>query len=168
MAISRNLIELMDGWITLHSEGLEKGTTVKVALPVVEILAQEPTELEVIPEALDTDSEIAQKQDSVISSLSDSTVSDVKAVETVSVNGVEAKISASVDELNIGSTTVGESEDISSGSVSGKTLEQPQRKVDDEAPINRNLEEALSLSGDGVRSGEPQIDERPNSVPNAV
>ncbi|MEM9215114.1 MAG: ATP-binding protein [Cyanobacteria bacterium P01_F01_bin.150] len=46
LAISRNLIELMDGWITLYSEGLEKGTTVKVALPVIQILELEPTKVE--------------------------------------------------------------------------------------------------------------------------
>ena len=42
LAISRNLIELMHGWITLYSEGLEKGTTVKVALPIVSMI-QTPT-----------------------------------------------------------------------------------------------------------------------------
>jgi signal transduction histidine kinase len=36
LAISRNLIELMSGKITLHSEGIGQGTTVTIALPLVE------------------------------------------------------------------------------------------------------------------------------------
>jgi signal transduction histidine kinase len=36
LAISRNLVEMMGGHITLHSEGLGHGTTVKIAIPVVE------------------------------------------------------------------------------------------------------------------------------------
>jgi signal transduction histidine kinase len=39
LAISRNLIELMGGRIGLHSEGMEQGTTVKIALPIVEAIA---------------------------------------------------------------------------------------------------------------------------------
>ena len=140
LAISRNLIELMDGWITLYSEGLEKGTTVKVALPVVQVLAQESAELEEAGEA----------------------------GETANVKTIEAAISTSGDELNMGSTHVGDLEDGSSGSVSEKRFTQPNEQVDKEEPINRNLEEALSVSGEGVSSGEPQIDERSNSVPNAV
>lgn len=40
LAISRNLIELMGGTITLHSEGLDLGTTVEIALPLVESVAE--------------------------------------------------------------------------------------------------------------------------------
>ena len=36
LAISRNLVEMMGGHITLHSEGLGHGTTVKIAIPVLE------------------------------------------------------------------------------------------------------------------------------------
>jgi signal transduction histidine kinase len=36
LAISRNLIELMGGQITLYSAGMDQGTTVKIALPIVE------------------------------------------------------------------------------------------------------------------------------------
>jgi signal transduction histidine kinase len=36
LAISRNLVEMMGGHITLHSEGIGHGTTVKIALPVLE------------------------------------------------------------------------------------------------------------------------------------
>ncbi len=36
LAISRNLVEMMGGQITLHSEGLGHGTTVKIAIPVLE------------------------------------------------------------------------------------------------------------------------------------
>ncbi|MBD3883489.1 two-component sensor histidine kinase [Phormidium tenue FACHB-886] len=36
LAISRNLIELMGGRISLHSEGIGHGTTVKIALPIIE------------------------------------------------------------------------------------------------------------------------------------
>jgi len=36
LAISRNLVEMMGGHITLHSEGLGHGTTVKIAIPVIE------------------------------------------------------------------------------------------------------------------------------------
>ncbi|MGK7890766.1 MAG: ATP-binding protein [Leptolyngbyaceae cyanobacterium] len=39
LAISRNLIERMGGRIGIHSEGLGTGTTVKVALPIVKVLA---------------------------------------------------------------------------------------------------------------------------------
>ena len=53
LAISRNLIELMDGWITLYSEGLEKGTTVKLALPIVQILEPEPPAPNPSTESLD-------------------------------------------------------------------------------------------------------------------
>ncbi|NER00003.1 MAG: sensor histidine kinase [Cyanothece sp. SIO2G6] len=38
LAISRNLIELMGGRIGIYSEGLGTGTTVKIALPIVEVL----------------------------------------------------------------------------------------------------------------------------------
>ncbi|MEA5564510.1 ATP-binding protein [Anabaena sp. UHCC 0399] len=37
LAISRNLIELMGGTITLESAGLNKGTSVKITLPLIEI-----------------------------------------------------------------------------------------------------------------------------------
>jgi signal transduction histidine kinase len=36
LAISRNLVEMMGGHITLHSKGLGQGTTVKIALPVID------------------------------------------------------------------------------------------------------------------------------------
>jgi signal transduction histidine kinase len=36
LAISRNLVELMGGTIALFSEGLDQGTTVEIALPLVE------------------------------------------------------------------------------------------------------------------------------------
>ncbi|MDX2214450.1 MAG: ATP-binding protein [Oculatellaceae cyanobacterium bins.114] len=36
LAISRNLVEMMGGSITLQSEGADKGTTVEIALPIVE------------------------------------------------------------------------------------------------------------------------------------
>ncbi|MBH8573507.1 sensor histidine kinase [Nostocaceae cyanobacterium CENA369] len=38
LAISRNLIELMGGSITLESPGLNQGTTVKIVLPLIEVL----------------------------------------------------------------------------------------------------------------------------------
>jgi signal transduction histidine kinase len=37
LAISRNLIELMGGKITLESLGLNRGTTVKIILPLIDI-----------------------------------------------------------------------------------------------------------------------------------
>ena len=37
LAISRNLVELMQGTIALHSAGENKGTTVKISLPIAEI-----------------------------------------------------------------------------------------------------------------------------------
>ncbi|MBI4783480.1 MAG: two-component sensor histidine kinase [Oscillatoriophycideae cyanobacterium NC_groundwater_1537_Pr4_S-0.65um_50_18] len=41
LAISRNLVEMMGGHITLHSEGLGHGTTVKIAIPIIESIATE-------------------------------------------------------------------------------------------------------------------------------
>jgi signal transduction histidine kinase len=43
LAISRNLVEMMGGNITLSSEGVDKGTTVEITLPIVDI--SEPSEL---------------------------------------------------------------------------------------------------------------------------
>jgi signal transduction histidine kinase len=40
LAISRNLVELMGGQITLHSAGVGQGTTVKIALPVIDTPSQ--------------------------------------------------------------------------------------------------------------------------------
>jgi signal transduction histidine kinase len=37
LAISRNLIELMGGTITLESAGINKGTTVKITLPIIDV-----------------------------------------------------------------------------------------------------------------------------------
>lgn len=49
LAISRNLVEMMGGSITLQSEGLDKGTTVEIALPIVDSL-QLPVETESLDE----------------------------------------------------------------------------------------------------------------------
>ncbi len=38
LAISRNLVEMMGGQISLHSAGLDQGTTVKVTLPLLNLL----------------------------------------------------------------------------------------------------------------------------------
>jgi signal transduction histidine kinase len=49
LAISRNLVEMMGGSITLHSEGLDKGTTVEIALPIVDtsqLSTQEPVTMD--------------------------------------------------------------------------------------------------------------------------
>jgi signal transduction histidine kinase len=37
LAISRNLVELMGGTITLHSDGADQGTTVEIALPLIDV-----------------------------------------------------------------------------------------------------------------------------------
>ncbi|HEY9630183.1 MAG TPA: ATP-binding protein [Coleofasciculaceae cyanobacterium] len=50
LAISRNLVEMMGGHITLHSEGLGHGTTVKIAIPILESIATEAAE-DVVKEA---------------------------------------------------------------------------------------------------------------------
>ncbi len=44
MAISRNLIELMKGTITLTSAGINQGTTVTIALPLIDIALLSPPE----------------------------------------------------------------------------------------------------------------------------
>lgn len=46
LAISRNLIELMGGTITLHSEGINQGTTVTITLPLMKksLLSPSPTD----------------------------------------------------------------------------------------------------------------------------
>jgi signal transduction histidine kinase len=41
LAISRSLIEKMGGRISLHSDGMDKGTTVEIALPLVEVSASD-------------------------------------------------------------------------------------------------------------------------------
>ncbi|MCF4969631.1 sensor histidine kinase [Nostoc sp. CMAA1605] len=46
LAISRNLIELMGGTITLESAGINKGTTVKISLPLIEISKPSPVKEE--------------------------------------------------------------------------------------------------------------------------
>ncbi|MBD2353787.1 two-component sensor histidine kinase [Tolypothrix sp. FACHB-123] len=46
LAISRNLIELMKGSITLKSAGLYQGTTVTIALPLIDIAFLSPSEAE--------------------------------------------------------------------------------------------------------------------------
>ncbi len=44
LAISRNLMELMHGSITLSSEGKDQGSTVEIALPVIKTsLLPKPT-----------------------------------------------------------------------------------------------------------------------------
>lgn len=42
LAISRNLVEMMGGQISLHSAGLGEGTTVKVAMPILNAPAETP------------------------------------------------------------------------------------------------------------------------------
>ncbi len=43
LAISRNLMELMGGSITLHSAGISKGTTVELALPIIDVSLPTPS-----------------------------------------------------------------------------------------------------------------------------
>ncbi|NEO34703.1 MAG: hypothetical protein F6K36_30825, partial [Symploca sp. SIO3C6] len=52
LAISRNLVELMHGWVSLQSEGIGKGTTVKVALPIVRIVSPSDTVIPINSEAI--------------------------------------------------------------------------------------------------------------------
>lgn len=42
LAISRNLVEMMGGQISLHSAGLEQGTTVRVSLPLLNLVVETP------------------------------------------------------------------------------------------------------------------------------
>jgi hypothetical protein len=41
LAISRNYLELMGGSINLYSEGIDKGTTVEIRLPILSSQQQE-------------------------------------------------------------------------------------------------------------------------------
>jgi signal transduction histidine kinase len=52
LAISRKLVELMGGRIRLHSEGIDMGTTVEIALPVLDAIAPESVTPIALPETV--------------------------------------------------------------------------------------------------------------------
>lgn len=66
LAISRNLIEMMGGSISLHSDGLDQGTTVEISLPIVE----QPQQPEDLPEIV---SQGVQENGNAAASIQEST-----------------------------------------------------------------------------------------------